>query len=98
MHEQEKHATTQSGTTIVGGAEDEGTEADAGEAAGSGALVRWMTEEDLSNQNVLQCKACSLADVTQGEIARNMLTCVASYFFVSISPSEQISVFIGSFH
>lgn len=99
LHEQERHATTKSGTTLLGGAGDEGAKADAMEAARGGAMVRWMTEEDLSNQNILQCKAHSAADVTQGETARthaHLFGLILS--FASNSPSECMSVFIGNFH
>ncbi|KAJ4429575.1 hypothetical protein ANN_21744 [Periplaneta americana] len=72
LHEQEKlttASTTASETVVEGGGGDEGTgaETDAVEAAGVGAMTRWTTEEDLSNQNILQRKARSLADFTQGD-------------------------------
>jgi hypothetical protein len=54
-------------TTVIRGARDEGAEVDAMETMGGGAMTRWMTEDDLSNQNILQRKARSLADFTQGE-------------------------------
>ncbi|PNF41272.1 hypothetical protein B7P43_G01466 [Cryptotermes secundus] len=57
LHEQEKLVTTVSDVAVVGGRQHEGTE--------GGVMTRWTTEEDLSNQNILQCKATSLADFTQ---------------------------------
>lgn len=56
LHEQEKLVTTVSDVAVIGGRRHEGAE--------GGAMTRWTTEEDLSNQNILQCKACSLADFT----------------------------------
>jgi hypothetical protein len=58
LHEQEKLVTTMSEAAVIGGRQHEGAE--------GGAMTRWTTEEDLSTQNILQCKACSLADFTQG--------------------------------
>lgn len=58
LHEEEKLVTTMSDVAVIGSRQREGAE--------GGAMTRWTTEEDLSNQNILQCKACSLADFTQG--------------------------------
>jgi hypothetical protein len=58
MHEQEKLVTAAAEVSVAGGEQRE-------EAEG-GAMTRWTTEEDLSSQNILQCKASSLADFTQG--------------------------------
>jgi hypothetical protein len=54
MHEQERLVATVSEVTVKGAGQREAV------------MTRWTTEEDLSNQNILQCKACSLADFTQG--------------------------------
>jgi hypothetical protein len=62
LHEQEKLKTVLK-TAVIGG----GELGDAMEATEAGAMTRWTTEEDLSTENVLHCKACSLADCTQGE-------------------------------
>lgn len=64
------HATTSSESTVLGSTGDGGAKASSVEAATDGAMVRWMTEEDLSYPNTLEYKAHSLADVTQGETAR----------------------------
>jgi hypothetical protein len=58
MHEQEELVTTVSEVAVSGGGQREA------------AMTRWTTEEDLSNQNILQCKACSLADFTQGMLLK----------------------------
>lgn len=60
LHEQEKLKTVLK-TAVIGG----GELGDAMEATEAGAMTRWTTEEDLSTENVLHCKACSLADCTQ---------------------------------
>ncbi|KAJ9580408.1 hypothetical protein L9F63_003932 [Diploptera punctata] len=69
IHEQEKCPTAPADTRTVGGAGDDKMETEV-----CGAMTRWTTEEDLSNQNILQRKARSLADFTQasGEEVKNL--------------------------
>ena len=71
IHEQEKNTTLTSDAKTSGGAGDEKTESVPMETEVCGSMTRWTTEEDLSNQNILQRKARSLADFTLGEFYIN---------------------------
>ncbi|PSN39447.1 hypothetical protein C0J52_17694, partial [Blattella germanica] len=55
-----------------GGGGDEKSDEEAMETEANGVMTRWTTEEDLSNQNILQRKARSLADFTQGDDHQNL--------------------------
>ena len=73
IHEQEKHTITELDSRTNGGSGDEKIETNTMETEVCGAMTRTPTEEDLSNQNILQRKARSLADFTQGGFCNNLL-------------------------
>jgi hypothetical protein len=62
LHEQEKLTTVLKTAVIASGGQG-----GAMEAAEAGSMTRWTTEEDLSTENILQHKACSIASFTEGE-------------------------------